>query len=208
MAVAKKKKSKYDMSGLKGFKVTTPSFVTSFPRLEKPEAYQEGSKPAYSLVALFDEGADLTEMRKCVTRAKVEAFGKDKALWPKEIQTPWRDGNERDDVDGYEGKTYATFRTYNKPLIIDRNREKIEDFSEIYPGVIGRASIVVKATESAGKYYISFYLQGFQKIKDGERLGGGASVKDFGDIEDEDDDGIDYDDDVDTDDDEDTDDED
>lgn len=205
MAVTKsKKKAKYDLSGLKGVKVTSPKFVTSFPKLFKPEAFQEGAKPAYSVVMLFKKTADLKEMKQAVTRAKVEAFGKDKEAWP-DIESPWRDGDEKSDYAGFEGMTYANAKTYNRPLVIDRSKDKIEDADDVYAGCIGRASLVAKAVESAGKYFITFYLQAYQKVEDGEPLGGGGSKDDFEDIEDDED--LDADD-IDSDDDEDTEDED
>lgn len=211
MAVKKvsKKKKAWDLSEVKGVKVTTPKFVTAFPKLFKPEAYQEGSKPAYSCVAIFQADQDIKELKSAIIRAKKEAFGPDKTKWP-DISTPIKNGDEMEGYAGFEGNQFINMKTYNKPLIIDRSKEKIEDESEIYPGVIGRAIVVMKAVESGGKYYISCYLQGFQKVEDGESLAGGASASDFEDLEDDEDldeDSEDSDDDDDSDDDSDDDDE-
>lgn len=189
MAIKKSKKTKFDLTEVKGVKVTTPKFITSFPKLFKPEAYQGGSRPAYSVLMLFKKDQDISELKKAVTRAKVEAFGKDKTKWP-EIKTPWRDGEEMADYNGFEGMIYANAKTYNRPLVIDRNKEKIDNPEDVYPGCIGRAVVVVKATESGGNYFITFYLQGYQKVEDGEPLAGGASTSDFGDLDDEDEDDL------------------
>lgn len=205
MAVQKKvkKKQKFDLTKLKGVKMNLPKGVLSFPRLFKPEAYEGKGKPAYSMVCLWDEDVDLKPVRIAVLKAKKEAFGPDKEKWPKDISVAFRNGDDKEDIEGYAGMTYVTLKTYSKPLVVGPDKEKITDESEIYAGCLVVANAVIKATESAGKYYISFYLQGVMKVGDGSPLGGGASVSDFDDVEvdEEVDDGDDEDDSDDSDDD-------
>jgi hypothetical protein len=177
---SKKVKLKTD---LKGVKFTTPIFRMSFPQLIKPKAFQEGAKPAYSVVMLFDKDQDLSEMKKAILKAGQEGFGPDRKSWP-EVSLPWRDGDSQE-YEGYADKIYATAKSYNRILLVDRDKQKILDESEIYGGCYGRAVCVAKATESGGKFFITLYLQGVQKIKDGEAFGAGASVHDFEDLEDD-----------------------
>lgn len=167
-----------DLRKLEGVKVTTPPMVGSYPKLFKPVAYKGKGEKYYSCVFIAGKKVDLTDMRKAVTRAKREAFGPDKEKWPK-CESFWRDGNEKSDATGYEDSTYFTAKSKSKPLVIDKDRQPIEEESEIYGGVIVRAVIQIKITEVGGKYFITPYLQGVMKWKDGAALGGGASAEDF-----------------------------
>lgn len=199
MAKAKTK----DLSNLKGVKVQTPKFILSFPKLYKPEAYQGKGDKWYSITMLFDKKTDLKVLKQAILQAKIEAWGKDKSKWPDDIQSPLKDGNKKTDIQGYEGRIYASAKTKNKPLVVDRAKEKIDEESgEIYPGAICCASVVVKATTNGKENFVSFYLGGVMKLKDGEQLGGGASVDDFEDVDDDDLDDDDFDEDLDSDDDE------
>lgn len=194
------KKKKFDLKGLEGVAVTTPPFVASFPTLFTPRAYNEASKPMYSVVMLFDENTDLTPLKQAAHRAKVEAFGKDKTQWP-EIEPVFRDGNEKSDLEGYEGRTFVNTKTAVRPALYMRNKQPLTDESEIYPGVIGAAHCIVKVVESGGKYYVVFYLQAFMKLKDGENFANRVSPDAFDGLaadEDEDEiDGLDADDEID-----------
>jgi len=172
---------------LKGVKFTTPLARLSFPKLFKPEQFQGKGDAYYGCALLFPKNSDLTEMKKSIVKAATEAFG-EKANWPKGLSLPWRDGDDQADYEGYEGHYYVNAKSKRKPVLVGRDKQPIEDEGEIYGGLYGRAVLVAKATESGGKYYVSLYLQGFQKWKDGPQFGGGVNVNDdfADDIEDDD----------------------
>lgn len=183
--MAKKNKIK---DGIKGIKFTTPKFRLSFPHLFTAVAYDKNSKAAFSLAMLFPKDQDLSSMKKSILSAAKEAFGSDKKSWPKNLSLPWRDGDDKEDLSGYEDHVYASAKSYNRVVVIDRDKEKIEIEDDVYGGCFARAVLVAKATEAGGKFYITLYLQGVQKISDGERFGGGVNVdEDFDDLDDEDD---------------------
>lgn len=176
------------INSVKGVLFTTPIGTLSFPKLFKPEQYQNKGDAHYSLTMLFPKSDPeaLKPMQKAIIEAAVEAFGPDKKAWPKgpnnePVSLPWRDGDRKSDIEGYAGNMTVSGKTKQKPVVVKyvsktKQREPVTDESEIYGGNIGRAVFRAKATESGGKYYVTLYLQGFQKIEDGTRMGGGASV--------------------------------
>lgn len=172
---------------LKGVKFTTPLARLSFPKFFKPEQFQGKGDAYFGCALLFPKKSDLTEMKKAVVKAATEAFG-EKSKWPKGLLLPWRDGDDQADYEGYEGHYYVNAKSKRKPVLVNKDKEQITEESEIYGGLYGRAVLVAKATESGGKYYVSLYLQGFQKWKDGPQFGGGVNIDDdfADDIEDDD----------------------
>lgn len=171
---------------LKGVKFTTPLARLSFPKFFKPEQFQGKGEAYFGCALLFPKSADLTEMKKSIVKAAVEAYG-EKSKWPKGLSLPWRDGDNQADYEGYTDHFYVNAKSKRKPVLVNKDKEPITEESEIYGGLYGRAVLVAKATESGGKYYVSLYLQGFQKWKDGPQFGGGVNVEnDFADdIEDD-----------------------
>ena len=177
---------------LEGIKITTPKGRLSFPHLFEPTKYKEDSKAQYNCTILFPKNEDLSKLKTAMGLAQEQAFGKDKKNWPKNINLPWRDGDDKDDYEGYAGNYYLSAKTFNRPPVIDRQKQKIEDAEEIYGGCYGRLALVIKVTESGGKYYVTCYLQGVQKLSDGEKFGGGGLDVDsaFDDIDDEENDDL------------------
>lgn len=181
--------AKLDLKKVKGVKVVTPKFIMSFPKLSKPEAYEGKGQAYYSTVMLFDKDQDLKPMKQLIRQAIVEAFGKDKTKWPK-ISLPWRDGNTKSDFEGYKGRYYAGAKSKNRPTLVNVKKETIpqdEIDTEFYGGAICQAVLRAKVTLSGRNYFVTFYLQGIMKIKDGERFGGGCNPEeDFDDFDTED----------------------
>ena len=183
--MAKQKRSLIK-EGSKGVKITTPVFRMSFPKLANAEAFQEGAKKNFSLTMLFDKKQDLAKMKAGIVQAANEAFG-GKAKWPKGLSLPWRDGDEKEDFDGYAGHYYCSAKTQQRPVCIDRDKTKIEvdEIEEkLYGGCYARAVVIAKAVQSGSDYFITLYLQGVQFVRDGERFGGGVNVdEDFDELE-------------------------
>ena len=181
---------------LKGIQITTPTFRLSFPRLDKPEAYKGKGTEFFSCTMLFDKEDNLDKLKKAVTGAIVEKFGKDKKKWPK-IKRPWRDGDTKTDLDGYEGMTYINTKNARKPLFIDRDKTKLSDASKLYAGCYAQAVLIVKAVESGSDWYVTCYLQAVRFVKDGESFAGANVDIDeaFEDLEDDENDESNYEDD-------------
>lgn len=123
----------------------------------------------------------------------IEKFPKWKGKKPTDLKMPLRDGDELDDKPEYEGHFYLSAKSDTKPGIVDKDREPLTSEDEFYSGCWARFSIKFYPFDTAGNRGIGVQLNHLQKVKDGERLGGRASVdEDFEDewTDDEDDDNL------------------
>mgnify|MGYP002516153903 CR=1 FL=1 len=107
-----------------------------------------------------------------------------------DIKTPLRDGDkERKGDDAYKNAYFVNANSTTKPGVVDADRNPILDSSELYSGIIGRASINFYAFNSNGNRGIACGLGNIQKVRDGEPLGGRSSAADdfTADFDDDDD---------------------
>ena len=103
------------------------------------------------------------------------------------IKTPLRDGDaERPDDEAYKDSYFINANSVTAPGIVDAARNPIIEYSEVYSGVYGRASINFYAFNSNGSKGIACGLNNLQKISDGDPLGGKTRAED--DFADEDED--------------------
>lgn len=154
--------------------VMTPEFRVSFPSVFRPRAPMAGStgEPKYGVTMLFPKGADLTPLKKAAEAAIVEKWGADKAKWPKNLRTPFRDQGEKE-FEGYEeGAVYINATSKQKPGLVDAKVQEIIDDSEFYAGCYARATVRAFAYDTAGNRGVAFGLQNIQKLRDGDPLGG------------------------------------
>ncbi len=175
---AKKGKNTLDLSEIKGRGFTTPIGRLAFPKLNEPEAYQEGAKEYYSATILFDKATDLTDMRKEIKLAAAEKFGKDPKKWPA-IAMPWRDGDQKEDLTGYPGCWFVSAKSLRKVKIVDGQKQPVDaaDEDEVYGGRYARLAVRAKLTQAGvdpetgkPKLFISLYLQAVQlRSVDGEK---------------------------------------
>lgn len=149
-------------------KVVTPKFRVSFPQLFEPRAAAEGQEPKYSITMLFDEDADLSELKESIKEAVREKWG-DKP--PKNLRNPIRDQGEKE-YDGYiKGRPFIRASSKLRPGVVDAQVQPILEPSEVYPGCYARASVRAFAYDVAGNRGVAFGLLNVQKLADGEPLG-------------------------------------
>lgn len=167
--------------------INTPVFRVSYPNLFQPKRNDLNGKDEYSIVALFKKGDDLTKLKAACQAAIEKKWGKDKNQWPPNLRTPFRLQEERaKTVDGRrvlpagheEGAIFINLKSAQRPGIVDHNVQAILDESQIYSGCYGIAAVNAYAYDTKGNRGISFGLQHFQKIKDGEPLGNRARPED------------------------------
>lgn len=167
-------------------KVITPEAVLSYPQLFEPD---ENGK--YGAALVFPEGTDLKEMKAAAFQVVVDKFGEPKAkemLQKKQLKFIGGAHHAfRDDVEGKyaEGSIYINARGKRAPGIVSRIPDPktgrpmlITDESEIYPGVVVRASVVPYWYDVEGNKGIAWGLNNLQKIRDGERLDGRVAAED------------------------------
>lgn len=156
-------------------KVTTPEFRASFPALFKAESFN-GGKEKFSVVMVFPKSTDLKAL-KDAARAAVDA------KWPTgrpaNLRTPFRDGSEKGDLEGFGPDTvFVTATTTRKPGLVDRQLQPIIEPERFYAGCYARATVSAFAYDQAGNKGVSFGLHNVQFLRDGEPLAGGTKAED------------------------------
>ena len=161
-------------------KILTPPGIASFMNLVKPRAAAVGAEPRYSIVLIFDKKAQATpefrELQAGVERAINEKWPGKK---PVGLASPFRDGAEKEgDYEGYHmGDVFISPWSKEKPGVVDRKRDSILDWSEIYSGWTARANVRPFGYEIAGKRGVAFLLDNVQFLKSGPRLDGRGSAE-------------------------------
>lgn len=161
-------------------KVVTPMFRVSYPSVFTAKAFEDGKDPTYSTVALFEPAKFTAEEKKLwkamqtlADEQAVEAFKIPVAKFGTKYLTPFRDGAEREDTDGYgEGVVFMTLSSKQKPGLIGRDRQPILSMDEFYAGCYARATVTCywypKKADPKKKKGVAFGLQNVQKVKEGE----------------------------------------
>lgn len=176
-------------------KCTTPVGRVSFPNIDKARSYKPGQEAKFSVTFLFPTKLgvdpkldkinggklpDLTAVKRAATNACIEQWGKDKTKWPKGLDWPFRDGNEKKDLKGYKDTITIKggAKEINRPGLVDANRQKILDGSEFYAGCYGRMTVIAHAGGEGKDAYCAFSLQNVQKVADGEKFTGKPDAAD------------------------------
>ena len=177
--------------------ITGKNTVMSYLNVNEPKTPLGGGTPKFS-VSLIIPKSDTVTIAKI--RAAIEAAyeegqsklkGNSKVVPPLDaIKTPLRDGDkERPGDDAYKNAYFVNANSTNKPGVVDADRNPIFDSSELYSGIIGRASINFYAFNSNGNRGIACGLNNLQKLADGTPLGGHSRAEDdFADLDDDDED--------------------
>ncbi len=174
----------------------THEFRLSYPALFEPKAYED-QEEKYSCAALFPKTTNLGKpaegqaysLKRIVKNAKIEMWGPDETKWPKNIRSPFKDGDEKtgDSADDYAGMIYCTMSNKKPPGLVDQRRRKIEDEAMLYPGCWVRAEVIAFAYSKSGNKGVSLSLQNIQKVRDDESFSGKRNAADvFSDVEGED----------------------
>lgn len=171
-------------------KCTTPEFRVSFPHVFEKHSGFEGQEPKYSCVMLFPKNTDLKELKRAAFNAATEKWGP-KEKWPKQLRMPFRDGDEKSDLAGYEGHIFVSASSKQKPQVVGNKKidgafPRIEKEDEsFYAGCYGRATLIAFAYDKMGNKGVSFSLQNMQKLRDGEQFSGRKNADDeFDEVDD------------------------
>jgi hypothetical protein len=168
-------------------KFITPKFRVSFPNLFEARRANPESKPKFSVVGLFTDDPEVppgsisyAEMQKIAIQAALDKFGNTddtkKKIKSGKIKMPFRKNDEGKYPEEYP--YYITFSTDEKyrPGVVDRFKgpdgkpRVITDAADVYPGCFGRAAVTAFAYDTAGNKGVSFGLNNFQKLGEGDRL--------------------------------------
>lgn len=168
--------------------VKTPPGVFSFPCVAEPDTEGQNASDCYKVTMLSDKTYDAKPMFAAINALTQRVWGLD---W-KEVEHPFKDGDKTADKLGHAGclvytlkKTGFDKKTKEKkkaPRIVGPNwREGSIPAEEIYGGAEGQCVFVGMAYERTDQKTkqvirgISLRLKAVQKLRDGERFGGGGS---------------------------------
>ena len=177
--------------------VTGKNTVMSYLTINEPKIPLGGGTPKYSVSLIIPKSdtATVEKIQAAIRAAYEEGQGKLKGssrIVPalEDLKTPLRDGDrERPGDEAYRNSWFINANSISKPGVVDADLNPIIDSSELYSGIIGRASITFYAFNNSGNRGIACGLNNLQKLADGKPLGGHSRAEDdFGDDEDDDDD--------------------
>ena len=177
--------------------ITGKHTVMSYLNVNEPKTPMGGGTPKYSVSLIIPKSDTVTiaKIKAAIQAAYEEGQSKLKGnskFVPdlESIKNPLRDGDkERKGDEAYADAYFVNANSTTKPGVVDADCNPILDTSELYSGIIGRASINFYAFNSNGNKGIACGLNNIQKLSDGTPLGGHSRAEDdFADLDDEDDD--------------------
>jgi hypothetical protein len=177
-------------------KVVTGIVRLSYANIWDPKAPVSGGDPRYScsLIIPKSDTETVDAINRAIDCAIQEGIGKFGGKIPNKaaLKLPLRDGDLEREDDAYKGCWYINANSSTKPGVVDADRQPIIETSELYSGIIGRASITLYAFNTNGNKGIAAGLNNLQKLSDGTPLGGHSRAEDdFADLDDDEDDFLD-----------------
>ena len=136
----------------------------------------DGKEEKYSISMIFPKTTDLSKLKKASADCAIAKWGEDKKKWPKNLRSPFRDGDtDRSEDPVYANSIFINVSSKNRPGLVDKDLQPIIDPREFYSGCYAQASLSCFAYEKAGNRGVSFGLNNLMKTRDGESLGGAIS---------------------------------
>lgn len=165
--------------------ITSPDVRWSYVSVFAPKSNLNGeAKYSVNLIIQKSDVKTVSEIKKAINEAYESS--KEKLKFKNEvnppsfeiIKNPLRDGDkERAGDPNYAGAFFINASSKNKPGVVDKNVRPIIDPNEVYSGCYGRASINFFAFNVQGSRGIACGLNNLQKVRDGDRLSGGATAE-------------------------------
>ena len=145
----------------------SPTGTVSFPSVFEAKSFQ-GNEGKFEVTLLFKAGTDLGALKKAAKAAQDKKWpnGRPKGAF----RSPFRDGNEKDNLTGYEDTTFVKFSSKNQPGLVGPDKTPIINASEFYPGCEGRVTFNAYAYDFNGNRGIAFGLNNVQKTGEGSPL--------------------------------------
>ncbi len=177
--------------------ITGRNTVMSYLNVTEPKAPIGGGTPKYSVSLIIPKSDTVTvgKIKAAIKAAYEEGLSRLKGSSRtvpslEDLKTPLRDGDKDRKGDSvYKDAWFINANSVTKPGVVDAECIPIFDESELYSGIIGRASINFYAYNSNGNRGIACGLNNIQKLADGPRLGGRSRAEeDFLGLDDGDDD--------------------
>lgn len=169
------KKRKMKMGSVFGEKMTTPTGRVSFPYVfEKAASLEAGKEGKYEITLYIPKSEDISKLRANLEKVAREAFGAKFQSLEKLKHPPIKDGDDKDPSDPAYGHWIIRAKSAKRPVVVDASRSPIESKEAIYGGCFGRINITPASYAIPTGWGVTLYLNAVQKVKDGERFGGGG----------------------------------
>jgi hypothetical protein len=171
-------------------RLVTPEGRLMYLYLDRPDQGREFSDNKYKATIAWPKGADLSALRDALAKAARMEWGDDVDL--ASLQKPFRDGDEKGGQ--LAGQIYLCAkvngvddqgRIKGGPQVVDAEGARIAPDAvteTCYAGCYGRVSITFLPYRAGTVRGVTAILGNVQKLRDGERLGGGrpSAADDFG----------------------------
>ncbi len=153
-----------------------------FLHLAEKSAFNEKTEPKYSAEILIEK-TDKVQLAKIEAAIKTHsddfAKGSKGGKLPKDFEVRFLDGDDDPEKPAYAGYMYLNAKTTNNVGVFgteknEKGLPKTIDADEIKGGDYGNASIGVYAYKAGG---IAFFLNGVQKVRDGEAMFSGGATR-------------------------------
>lgn len=164
-----------DMASVFGEKMTTPTGRVSFPYVfEKAKSLEAGKEGKYEITLYIPKSEDISKLRANLEKVAKEAFGAKFQSLEKLKHPPIKDGDDKDPSDPAYGHWIIRAKSAKRPVVVDASRSPVESKEAIYGGCYGRINITPASYAIPTGWGVTLYLNAVQKVKDGERFGGGG----------------------------------
>ena len=168
--------------------ILTPKAIGSFPYVFKAD--KQGK---FGLTLIFPAGTDLKALREAAFAVALDNAKMDRARLLEAIRNratsfrwPFRSGVEKIERGYPPDSTFITARSEQRPEVVDQRKQSIIDQSEIYPGVLLRASVRPYWYSTDGNKGVSWSLGPVQKLGEGEKMAGAPRAESvFDEVDDE-----------------------
>jgi hypothetical protein len=153
---------------------TTPIGRVSFPYVfERAKALEPGKEGKYEITLLIPKSEDISVIRASMENVAKEAFGAKFQGLDNLKHPPIRDGDDKGAGDPAFGHWVIRAKTSKRPLVVDGSRTRIEQKEQLYGGAFGRINVTPASYSLPTSWGVTLYLNAVQKVRDGERFGGG-----------------------------------
>lgn len=174
------------MAGKNPRKVITNEVRASYVHIFEPYASFEGGDKKHSLVILVPKSdqATIDKIRAAQKVALEEGkSSKFNGSIPKNWKNTFRDGDDLDEDELEKnpekaGHWFMTISNKQRPGIVDRAMNKLEDHTSIQSGDYVRVGMTAFAFNTQGNKGVSFGLDNVQLLRKGEPLGGVSRAED------------------------------
>jgi hypothetical protein len=172
------------MAKSEGVKVVLKKVRLSFPRLDKPEAF-EGGQPKYKGTFIVEDEATKKEIAAAVLQVGKAAFGDKFAdkIRSGKLNNPIKKTDPEDNPGYPEGSVFIRATSVEQPGLVAVWRGKDGkparvDADQFYAGCVVNVSLYCSSFDMPANKGVTFYLNNLQFVEDGERLDNRIAAED------------------------------